>query len=106
MLCDWPETPAVMSQSACASSSVSRTAAYVAPGDSGCFGLADPGGGSAGTGITSGCTTGQTVGTLAPVIHWRTALTAQPDGSAVTVLWPTPGTSRRCPCGNWATIDC
>ena len=48
---------------------------------------------------------GHELGTAWSSIHERTPLTAHPDGSAVTVLWPTPGTTSRCPCGNRATTD-
>ena len=35
-----------------------------------------------------------------------TASAAQPDGSVVTTLCPTPGTTTSLPCGNCATTDC
>src|SRR5579862_1065539 len=101
-----PETPPVISQSASASWKVWFAMVYVLSGESGRAGCATPGAGSAGTGTTSGCWRGHALGGTLPRIHVRTALIAQPDGSAVVVLCPTPGTTTRWPCGNRETTDC
>src|SRR4051812_18988121 len=101
-----PEAPAVMSHVAFASVIVWRAIVYVALAVAACVGCSGPAAGGVTTGRTGGCSRGQTAGGLAPLIHVRTALTAQPDGSAVTVLWPTPGTIVSLPCGNRATTDC
>src|SRR5579885_960023 len=100
-----PEAPAVISQSAWASCRASFALASVARGVAACAGRAGPAAGSDGTGTTSGFVCGQLLGTAPPSIHVRTAFTAQPDGSAVTVLCPTPGTTSRCPCGKRATTE-
>src|SRR6266550_1408330 len=99
-----PVTPLVMSQTASASFSVARTTASVAAGDTGRPGRA----GStrkAGTGATRGCERGHTLGGTPPVIQVWTAFAAQPEKSAVTVLWPTPGTTSSFPWGNSAATD-
>src|SRR5690242_18109483 len=62
--------------------------------------------GSAPTTGTSGLPRGQAAGGIVPLSnHARTAFAAQPDGSAVVTLWPTPGTTSRWPCGNRETTD-
>src|SRR5581483_2031772 len=100
-----PPRPLVISHTACASCSVAFAAARVARGAAGRFGAAGPGGGRAASGSTSGGRRGQVDGTACPSTHACTASAAQPDGSAVTVLCPTPGTTSRCPWGKRATTD-
>src|SRR5262245_8556423 len=62
-------------------------------------------GGSAPIGATNGAERGHCAETGPPVIQMRTDWSAQPDGSAVTVLWPTPGTTSSWPCGKRETTD-
>src|SRR5579871_3467149 len=92
-----PASPLVINQTACASWIVAFATASVARGVAARFGLAGPAGGSVVTGRTSGAWRAQVAGGDPPSIHVRTAFAAQPDGSAVTVLWPTPGTTVRWP---------
>ena len=40
-----------------------------------------------------------------PFSHARTAFAVHADGSVVSTLWPTPGTTSRCPCGNCETTE-
>src|SRR5581483_4440348 len=97
-----PDSAAVSSHIDSASCSAAFAIAKVAAADCGFFGFATPGAGIDATGSTNGFSAGHEDGTGPPRIHERTAFTAQPDGSAVTVLWPTLGTTSRCPCGNCA----
>src|SRR2546421_12641225 len=106
-----PVTPLVISQTASASfsvartiDSVARTIASVAAGDAGrpCRAGST---GRAGTGATRGCERGHSLGGTPPVIQVWTAFAAQPEKSAVTVLWPTPGTTSSFPWGNSAATD-
>src|SRR5579875_1779621 len=97
-----PDWPAVISHIASASWSVCLATASVDFVDRGCFGLAGPGAGMLARGRTNGFSAGQEAGTGPPWIQVRTAFTAQPDGSAVTVLCPTLGTTSSFPCGNCA----
>ena len=94
---DRPDSPAVISQSACASCNDCFVIANVAAADSGRRGCASPGAGSPDTGTTSGFVSGHDAGTDWSSIQERTAFTAHPDGSAVTVLCPTPGTTSEMP---------
>src|SRR5690349_16286707 len=101
-----PERPTVISHDASPSRSVAETTASVFAGVARRAGLALPGAGSAGTSSTSGFERGQEAGTTPPVVHALTARAAQAEKSAVTVLWPTPGTTSSLPCGNLAMTDC
>src|ERR1700747_1699421 len=83
-------------QAASASRTVLAAVAYVAAGPSLPVALAA---GKAPSGARKAGLRGQLAGGVPPRIHVRTALSAQPDGSAVTALWPTPGTTSSRPCG-------
>src|SRR2546428_10695040 len=97
-----PEAPLVMNQIASASCNVCATIERVWAGFWRFFGIA----GNAAIGVTNGLARGHCAGGTAPVcIHVRTAFCEQPDGSAVSTLWPTPGTTSRLPCGNRETTD-
>src|SRR6266516_6544417 len=92
-----------MSHAACTSRRVLPTIWNVLAGPAGCAGFACPGGGRPGTSSTRGFERGHADGTTPPLIQARTERAAQSEKSAVTVLWPTPGTTSSFPCGNWAT---
>src|SRR6266849_1812707 len=98
-----PPSASTMIQAASASFSVAVAIARVAAGESR-WGRAGSTG-SAGTGTTRGCDRGHTLAVTPPVIHAWTAVTAQPERSAVRVLWPPPGTTSNRPCGKRATTD-
>src|SRR5690242_16832026 len=100
-----PDSPTVINHVASASRTVFETTFNVAFAVSACAGFASPGAGSAGTSTTSGFERLQLVGTTPPVIHVCTALAAQAEKSAVTALWPIPGTVRSLPWGNCAMTE-
>jgi len=92
---------APISQAASASDSVFEAIEYVASAVLALCG--SPAAGSAGIGARKGADRGHWPEIGPPSIHVRTDWSAHPDGSAVTVLWPTPGTMSSWPCGKRET---
>src|ERR1700719_859805 len=71
----------------------------------GASGAAATDAGIRGTPAKYGCAGAQRVGGVPPESHSCTAFSAHPDGSVVSTLWPTPGTTSRCPCGKSETTE-